>query len=105
LRCCNYDWGMIAMAVQDDWIPVAAAAEIAGCSAQYLRRELEEHYDEATRRSSGGRVEGWKANGRAWLVNVASAEALRETLSTRARRHEAKRVAKKKAARKAKKAP
>jgi hypothetical protein len=95
---------MIAMAVQDDWVSVAAAAAIAGCSAQYLRRELEEHYDEATRRSSGGRVEGWKANGRAWLVNVASAEALRETLSTRARRHEAQRVAKKKAARKAKKA-
>lgn len=83
------------MAVQDDWVSVARAADIAGCSEQYLRRELEQHYDEASRRSRGGRVEGWKANGRAWLVNVASAEALRETLSTRARLHERERAAKK----------
>lgn len=92
------------MAVQDDWVSVADAAEIAGCSQQYLRRELEEHYDETTRRSRGGRVEGWKANGRAWLVNVASAEALRETLSTRARLHERERTAKKAAKRAGKKA-
>lgn len=91
------------MAVQDDWVSVARAADIAGCSEQYLRRELEEHYDEASRRSRGGRVEGWKANGRAWLVNVASAEALRETLSTRARLHERERAAKKATKRAAKK--
>lgn len=92
------------MAVQDDWVSVAQAAEIAGCSQQYLRRELEEHYDEGTRRSRGGRVEGWKANGRAWLVNVASAEALRETLSTRARLHERERAARKASKRASKKA-
>ena len=91
------------MAVQDDWVSVARAAEIAGCSEQYLRRELEEHYDEASRRSRGGRVEGWKANGRAWLVNVASAEAMRETLSTRAKLHERERSAKKATKRSAKK--
>lgn len=86
------------MAVQDDWVTVAEAAEIAGCSPQYLRRELDEHYDEGSRRSQGGRVEGWKANGRAWLVTVESARALRETLSTRARAHESSRAAKKKRA-------
>ena len=91
------------MAVQDDWVSVAKAAEIAGCSEQYLRRELDAHYDEASRRSRGGRVEGWKANGRAWLVNVASAEALRETLSTRAKLHERERTAKKATKRSAKK--
>ena len=89
---------MIAMSVQDDWVSVAKAAEIAGCSQQYLRRELDEHYDEATARSRGGRVEGWKANGKAWLVNVASAEALRETLSSRAKIHEPARLARKQAA-------
>lgn len=83
------------MAIQDDWVSVEKAAEIAGCSQQYLRRELDEHYDEASRRSRGGRIEGWKANGRAWLVNVASAEALRETLSSRAKLHEGERTAKK----------
>ena len=92
------------MAVQDDWVSVAKAAEIAGCSEQYLRRELDEHYDEDTRRSRGGRIEGWKANGRAWLVNVASAEALRETLSTRARLHERERAARKASKRASKKA-
>jgi hypothetical protein len=92
------------MAVQDDWVTVAKAAEIAGCSAQYLRRELEEHYDEVSRRSMGGRVEGWKANGRAWLVTLASAKALRGTLSTRAKAYESERAARKKASRKAKKA-
>ena len=91
------------MAVQDDWVSVAQAAEIAGCSQQYLRRELEEHYDKETRRSRGGRVEGWKANGRAWLVSVASAQAIRETLSTRAKLHERTRATKKATRRPAKK--
>jgi len=91
-RSRNYDEGMI-MAAQDDWVNVSDAAGIAGCSEQFLRRDLIEHLDEATGRSHG-RVEGWRVNTRAWLVLRQSAVALRETLSTRARLHEADRKAK-----------
>lgn len=83
------------MAVQDDWIPVEKAAELAGCSPQYIRRLLESSLDEATGRTTGGRLDGWKVTGKSWLVLRTSAAALRETLSTRARIHEGKRAAKK----------
>jgi len=76
------------MAVQHDWVSVTKAAEIAGCSPQYIRRELEEHYDQASGLARGGRVEGFRAGDRAWMVSRRSAEALRGTLSTRARLHE-----------------
>jgi hypothetical protein len=81
---------MITMAVQDDWVPVEKAAEIAGCTPQYLRRVLDHSLprDDAghvtSDRTAGGRVEGWRVNGKAWLVLKSSAAALRETLSTRA---------------------
>jgi hypothetical protein len=87
----KYDAGMIAMAVQDDWVSIGRAAEIAGCTEQYLRAELaryrprDEQGNPVGDRSTGGRIEGWLANGRAWLVLKRSAEELRETLSTRAR--------------------
>lgn len=91
--------GMIAMAVQDDWISVAKAAKEAGCSEQFIRRDLLEHLpkDESGQplsdRTKGGRLEGWLVNGRAWLVSRASAAALRESLSTRATLHKAEREA------------
>jgi hypothetical protein len=97
----NYDWGMIAMAVQDDWIPVEKAAEIAGCSPQYVRRDLDSHLprgddgEPTSDRTVGGRLEGWRVHGKAWLVSLRSAKAMRETLSTRAKLHEGKRAAKK----------
>jgi len=100
LRFSNYDWGMILMAVQDDWLSVAKAAKLAGCSEQYIRRDLLEHLprdekDQPTAdRTHGGRLEGWLVNGRAWMVSRASAEALRETLSTRATIHAPARAAK-----------
>jgi len=78
------------MAVQDDWVPVEKAAEIAGCTPQYLRRILDKSLprNEAGKttsdRTQSGRVEGWRVNGKAWLVLKSSAEALRETLSSRA---------------------
>ena len=90
---------MIAMAVQDDWISVAKAAKIAGCSEQYIRRDLLEHLPldadgkPAADRTSGGRLDGWLVNGRAWSVSRASAEALRETLTTRASIHKDSRAA------------
>jgi hypothetical protein len=81
---------MIAMSVQDDWISVAKAAELAGCSQQFIRRDLLEHLPRdasgkpESDRTSGGRLEGWLVNGRAWLVSKASAAALRGSLTSRA---------------------
>jgi hypothetical protein len=81
---------MIAMAVHDDWVSVAKAAAIAGCSEQFIRRELLEHLPvddkgkPTSDRTYGGRLDGWLVNGRAWSVSRASAEALKGTLSSRA---------------------
>lgn len=80
------------MSVQDDWISVAKAAELAGCSQQFIRRDLLEHLaagpdGKPTDRTSGGRLEGWLVNGRAWLVSKASAMALRASLTSRAAAH------------------
>lgn len=78
------------MSVQDDWVSVAKAAEQAGCSQQFIRRDLLEHLprDEkgqpTSDRTSGGRLEGWLVNGRAWLVSKASVAALRASLTSRA---------------------
>ena len=81
---------MIAMGVQDEWVSVAKAAEIAGCSEQYVRRDLLDHLvvdakGNATDRTSGGRLDGWLVHGRAWLVSRESAVALRHSLTSRAK--------------------
>lgn len=84
---------MVMMSVQEDWISVAKAAKLAGCSEQFIRRKLLEYLPKDAKgepvgdRTSGGRIEGWLVNGRAWLVSRASAEALRGTLTTRATVH------------------
>jgi len=84
---------MIAMSVQDDWISVAKASELAGCSQQFIRRDLLAHLprDEKGQptadRTSGGRLDGWLVNGRAWLVSKASASAMRASLTSRAAGH------------------
>jgi hypothetical protein len=94
---------MIVMAVQDDWVSVAKAAEIADCSEQFIRRELLEHLPRdakgrpASDRTAGGRLDGWLVNGRAWSVSRASAESLRASLSSRAGKR--KRAAKKRKSR------
>lgn len=81
------------MSVQDDWISVAKAAAEAGCSQQFIRRDLIEHLPKdangqpTSDRTSGGRLEGWLVNGRAWLVSKASVAALRSSLTTRATVH------------------
>lgn len=94
------------MAVQDDWISVEDAAKAAGCSPQYIRRLLDRHLDETTKRTVGCVLDGWKVNGKAWTVLKTSAEAMRGTLSTRARMHETTRATKKSSKRPAsKKAP
>lgn len=81
------------MAVENDWISVEKAAEEAGCSPQFIRRELDRHLpkdedgEPTADRTVGGRIDGWRVHGKAWLVSKASARALRETLSTRANLH------------------
>lgn len=89
------------MAVEHDWISVRKASELAGCSEQYIRKELLAHLprDEngkpTSDRTVGGRLDGWLLNSRAWSVSRSSAVALKETLSTRAKLHEAEREARK----------
>jgi hypothetical protein len=104
---------MIAVSIQDDWISVAKAAKLAGCSQQFIRRDLLEHIPKddkgapTSHRTAGGRLEGWLVNGRAWLVSRASVEALRGSLTSRAAGHRSaakastgrKKVAKRKKAR------
>lgn len=81
------------MSVQDDWVSVAKAAELAGCSQQFIRRDLLEHLPKdqhgnpTSDRTTGGRLDGWLVNGRAWLVSKVSAAALRSSLTTRAAAH------------------
>lgn len=81
------------MAVQDEWMAVSKAAREAGCSEQFIRRDLLEHLprdgkgNPTSERTTGGRLEGWLVNGRAWLVSRSSVLALRESLTTRATKH------------------
>lgn len=77
--------------VEDDWISVAAAADLAGCSQQYIRRELLEHVEGEAIRTSGGRLEGWRPNGKAWLVSRRSVLEMASTLTTRAKKNASKR--------------
>lgn len=90
----NYNGDMVEMAIQHEWVSVPEAAEIAGCSPQWLCRELNSHYDPRVGSTVGGRIVGFRAGQRTWLVQRASAVELRKTLSTRARLHEAEREAK-----------
>ena len=93
--------GMIAMAVEDDWISVAKAAEEAGCSEQFIRRELLAHIAKDANgkpipgRTKGGRLDGWLMNGKAWSVSRASVIAFRGSLSSRATLHKDEREARK----------
>lgn len=92
---------MIAMVpVEDDWMPVAKAAELAGCSEQYIRKELLQNVEGDASRTSGGRLDGWRPNGKAWLVSRRSVLELAETLTTRAKKNAAKRAAVKKSRKK-----
>ena len=64
-----------------EWVTVAEAVELAGCTEGYLRRLLGE---------GDTRLRGWKAGARAWLVKREDVLELRQQLTTRsnARRHE-----------------
>jgi excisionase family DNA binding protein len=62
-----------------EWITVSEAVKLAGCTEGYIRRLLIE-----------GRLAGWKAGERAWLVSRAEAVRLRDSLTTRSNRHRLK---------------
>jgi hypothetical protein len=64
-----------------EWITISEAVALAGCTEGYLRRLLGE---------GDGRLRGWKAGERAWLVCRQDVVSLKQNLTTRsnARRHE-----------------
>lgn len=70
-----------------EWITVAEAAALAGCTEGWLRLLL-----------GDGRLAGWKAGARAWLIRRTDAEALKGTLTSRSvgRRDAPKKPAKRK---------
>lgn len=57
-----------------EWITIAEAVKLAGCTEGYLRRLLI---------AEDSRLTGWKAGERAWLVKRADVMALKASLSTR----------------------
>lgn len=65
---------MVVASPDKEWITIAEAVRLAGCTEGYLRRLLGE---------GDSRLTGWKAGERAWLVKRADVVALRETLTTR----------------------
>lgn len=65
---------MVVASPDKEWITIAEAVRLAGCTEGYLRRLLGD---------GDSRLTGWKAGERAWLVKRADVVALRETLTTR----------------------
>ena len=66
---------MDALASPDkEWITIAEAVKLAGCTEGYLRRLLGE---------GDTRLRGWKAGERAWLVFKADVLTLKASLTTR----------------------
>ena len=63
---------MIVASPDKEWLTVAEAAELAGCSEGWIRLKL-----------AAGELEGWKSGERAWNVAVDSVLELRKTLSPR----------------------
>ena len=57
-----------------EWITVAEAVKLCGCTEGYIRRLLIDDDD---------RLTGWKAGERAWLVKRADVLILKANLSTR----------------------
>jgi excisionase family DNA binding protein len=66
---------MVAVASPDkEWITVAEAVKLCGCTEGYIRRLLI---------ADDSRLTGWKAGERAWLVKRADVVTLKANLSTR----------------------
>jgi excisionase family DNA binding protein len=76
---------MIAVASPDkEWITIAEAVKLAGCTEGYLRRLLI---------ADDKRLTGWKAGERAWLVKRADVLILKASLSTRSNLRKSERKA------------
>lgn len=76
---------MIAVASPDkEWITVAEAVKLCGCTEGYIRRLLI---------AEDSRLTGWKAGERAWLVKRADALALKASLTTRSNLRKSERPA------------
>jgi excisionase family DNA binding protein len=63
---------MIMSSPDNEWITIAEAVEVAGCTDGWLRMLL-----------AKGDLKGWKAGQRAWLLRRSDAVALKNTLTTR----------------------
>jgi excisionase family DNA binding protein len=64
---------MVAVASPDkEWLTVAETAKAAGCTQGWVRLLL-----------GDGRLKGWKAGARAWLIHRTDAEGLKTTLTVR----------------------
>lgn len=61
---------MVTMTPDGKWCSVEEAVGIAGCTDGLIRLRLRE-----------GRLQGFKANERAWMVSVAGCEAMRHELA------------------------
>ena len=64
------------------WCSVEEAVGIAGCTDGLIRLRLRE-----------GRLEGWKANERAWMVSVEGCRALRSELAPHSNVHKPAKLA------------
>lgn len=76
-----------------EWITVAEAVKLCGCTEGYIRRLLV---------AEDSRLTGWKAGERAWLVKRADVVALKANLSTRSVGRRAEKAAAPKPSRKRK---
>lgn len=61
---------MVSVTPDGKWCSVEEACEIAGCTDGLIRLRLREK-----------RLEGWKANERAWMVSVEGCRAMRRELA------------------------
>jgi excisionase family DNA binding protein len=85
---------MIAVASPDkEWITIAEAVKLAGCTEGYIRRLLI---------AEDSRLTGWKAGERAWLVKRSDVVALKASLTTRSNLRKSERKAEPKPKRKRK---
>lgn len=76
---------MVCVASPDkEWITIAEAAALAGCTEGYLRRLLGDQ---------DNRLTGWKAGERAWLVKKVDVLALKASLTTRSNLRKSERPA------------
>ncbi len=76
-----------------EWITIAEAVKLAGCTEGYIRRLLI---------AEDSRLTGWKAGERAWLVKRSDVVALKASLTTRSNLRKSERKAEPKPKRKRK---